>query len=168
MIFEARFARRRQIFAAVVFWIILVAGLWIAGLIGPMVEYYPITGALMAGLSAIAIAIVATRLLKNEVQLRIDGEGVHWKKLRRSIPWDQIVGAGIVVVNRVPMLCLALKDPAAYPLASPVARLFAMGDRALGFGAMGLNTVNLDKPFDAMVQTALHYRPDLLDPVVRL
>lgn len=161
MIFEARHARRLQIVAASGCLLLFAFGLYIA-LIGSAGEAWPMTGYGIALASALGIMVFVMRLLGKDVIMRIDEQGVDWKRVSRPIPWSEIVSSKLVRVNRVPMLCITLKDPKAYPLKGAFARMAAVGDRALGFGAMGLNVANTDRSFNDMLAAIRHYRPDLI------
>ena len=162
MMFEARYVRRLQIFAATVFALILMFGLYLTGVgIDPGINYYPKVGWSLVALGIVAMFVFVRRLTANQVILRIDRNGIDWARVSRPIPWDQLTAVQTVYVNRRPMLCLSLKNPKDYPLRSWFGRATAVGDRALGFGAMGLNVMNLDQSHEEMVKAVHHFRPDL-------
>jgi hypothetical protein len=160
MTFEARHPTRLSIVLAVACGLLALMGVWIA-LVGSAGEAWPLTGAVITIACLGASAIFVRRAMTKEVQMRIDATGVDWTKLKRPIPWDQIVDAKIVWMRRRPLLCVALRNPEAYPLKSAIGRTLAVADGALGFGHMGLNVLNLDRSFDDMVAAVRHYRPDL-------
>jgi len=123
---------------------------------------YPLVGwSIVAGCFAIAFIFIR-RAFDTSPQLRIDAKGIWSRQYSdATVPWDQIVAAGVHKMRNQTILSFHLKDPDAWPSRSAFTRATSNIDRAFGWGQMGVNASFLTGGPQGVVNAVRHFRPDL-------
>jgi hypothetical protein len=96
-------------------------------------------------------AIAARQLFRTEPVIEIGPEGLRWRRWSsRTIPWAAFERTAIVQAENQRMLTLWLRDPAEYA-SKRFSGHTAGANKALGYGDLTLDTIGLDRSFDALV-----------------
>lgn len=166
MVYEARQPVRLNYILAILCASLSILGLLVAGVIPTESTTnhgaYPLTGwGIFAACLGVA-AIFVQRARDNRVLVRANAYGLYSKLYSdATIPWDAIEGIQLLRIKSQSILRVKLRDKQAWPSRAGVVRLFGALDNALGFGDFGINPTFYDRGIQALVDTMLHYRPDL-------
>ncbi|RRR43452.1 hypothetical protein EHH44_14295 [Mycolicibacter terrae] len=122
MPFEAHLDRRRIALLVAIALAFVLGGVWMVGGFGPVdpprrwsvgaTHVWGWIGIVFFGLS---LAVLVPRLFQSGVEVRIDAEGVYWRRNgRRVIPWSAIERIATVDAGRVQLAHLFLDDASAF------------------------------------------------------
>jgi hypothetical protein len=163
--FEARNSPWRIALLLVVALAFVVLGAWMIGAFGRAPDHRFKTQAIgwvsvvFFGLAAI---LVTRRLFDTDVEIRIDANGIYWR--RRSsqvIPWSAIDRITIGEVRGQRFACLFLRDPRAFP-SDGVTGMLGGANKALGFGDVALGATGTDRSFDQLMSAIKQFAPGLV------
>lgn len=140
-------------------------GAWMIGAFGGQPDHHFKTQ--VAGWASIiffglCVIVGARRLFEAEVEIRIDANGIYWR--RRSshvIPWNAIDRVTIGDVRGQRFACLFLRDPRAFP-SDGFRGMLAGANKALGFGDVVLGVAGTDRSFDELISAIEQFAPGLM------
>lgn len=169
MPFEARVSRIKVLGLLLICVVSVIGGLLIGGVFGDGSDTLitRISGWLIVGVSGLLVAIGVTRLIRGGLVLRIDADGVYWRRWSEQvIPWSAIREIKVRELRGQQFLDVNLYDPAAYPpkfLIRWVRRL----NTARAFGDLSLNVFDSDRSFADLLAAFDRFAPAELRPQVR-
>ncbi|WP_447953280.1 STM3941 family protein [Sphingopyxis chilensis] len=137
----------------------VAAGVWIAGIAGPA----PSPGKEWAGwLSIIFFGVFApmafSRLLDDDVQIRISRSGIYYKQWsEQTIPWEEIAEISVWKFKRHKLPVLHLVHPGRYP-STTLSGKMARADRMLTGGDITITLTGMDCSFDEVVAAIQYHR----------
>jgi hypothetical protein len=100
-------------------------------------------------LFSIGAVFLVKMMLSGAAQIRIDSQGVYWKRWSKApIPFAAIDHASVEMIGGNRFLCLHLKEPEHYQAESRFMRATAGANRKMGFGDIAIGTTGLDRSFD--------------------
>lgn len=166
MPFEAHLDRRKIASLVAIGVAFVLAGVWLAGgfgPVGPIRGWSPqalhVFGWIAIVFFGLGLAIVAPRLFQSGVAVRIDAEGVYWRRNgKRVIPWSAVERIATVDAGRVQLAYLFLNDSSAFT-----------GRKRLGaksFGDVGLSLQGTDGNFADMRAAFDYFAPGKRDDAV--
>lgn len=125
---------------------------WIAVSGSPLDYEVWLGGYLGTPFFALGAFLIGTRIFSRRVEIRIDGDGVYWRRWRpEPIPLSAIRSARVVEVSRTRMLGLSLHEPQRFVAANWWQRKIAAANRKLGYGEVFLVATGTDRSFDDLV-----------------
>jgi hypothetical protein len=138
----------------------ILAGLWMAGVVGPPIDE---DGSAWIGWLGVAffgfcLIFIAKAFFDTDVQVRIDQRGIYAKRWsEHTIPWSDITHVGVWEFKRQKMIILSLKDPARFPAAG-LQGLLAGANNALSGGDIAISLSGTDGRFDDAMAAIERYR----------
>lgn len=140
-------------------WLIGVSALFSVG--GVAVMFRGMEGDVLGGCIVLAIFVPATvvftrRLLATEPRLTVDDSGILDSRLGVGlVPWAELSDAYVLRMRRHVFLCLVPREPARWTARlSPLRRLLAIGDRALGASVLNVDLNGVDCVPEELAATA--------------
>jgi hypothetical protein len=162
--FEARFTLRSLLPRLAAWGALAAVGVAFALPVAPLQDLHfaaRIGGGLVALLFGTAMLVELRRLAMPQPVLRIDAEGILWRRWsEQSIPWSEVRAVRLVRVQRTQFAGLVLADPARCP-ATTVLRHTAKANRAFTGCDLCLEVQGTDRRFDALLAALeAHLPPD--------
>jgi hypothetical protein len=153
----------------------IVAGLWMAGVLGEgpdpnggsrriPPELVPYVGWLCVIFFGACLPIIAKRLFEQDAQVEIGRVGIRVRQWSEAvIPWDEISGVSVWSYQRQRHIMLNLHRPEAFPGRGIAAKL-SRANRMLTGGDIAINLVGTDGKFDDAMEAIAHFGgPALFD-----
>lgn len=140
-------------------WLIAVSALFSVG--GVAVMFRGMEGDVLGGCIVLAIFVPATvvftrRLLATEPRLVVDETGILDSRLGVGlVPWAELADVRVLRMRRHVFLCLVPREPKRWMARlSPLRRLMALGDRALGASVLSIDLNGVDCVPEELAATA--------------
>jgi len=162
MAFEAHVRRWRSGLLVAGSFAFVLIGLWLVGVFGAPPFADP--KAVIAGWAGIAFFGLcglgwSRRLFKAGLEMRIDGNGIWWRRWSdQTIPWSAVERIDVMQMRNQRFVSLFLKDPKAFPSTTILGKL-AGANKAMGFGDIVLTSMGSDQSFDAMMAAVERFEP---------
>jgi hypothetical protein len=142
MVYEARHSKGINYALAGAVLLLSLIGFAAAGVIPTASGTYPLVGWAIIAACFAAAFVFFRRAVDKDVQARIDDKGVYARRVGPDpIPWNEIVGAHVIVAG-----------------IQRIARFERSGPSA---GKFGINTTFYDRGIADLLAAVRHYRPDL-------
>lgn len=162
MPFEANVSRARNAGFLALSVLATAQGLAMVGAFGPAPDTaikIQVVGWLCVIFFGLGIPLAARRMFESGVEMRIDTDGVYWRRWSEQvIPWSAIKEISTRAVRRQRFACLFLHDPAAYPSSTVLGRAKRL-NAVLGYGDIALTVADTDRSFDEMMAAIDRFAP---------
>jgi hypothetical protein len=171
--FRAHYSRWRVAMLLVACLGFVVAGLWMAGVLGEgpdpssgsrriPPELVPYVGWLCAIFFGACLPIIAKRFFEKDAQVEIGRAGIRVRQWSDAvIAWDEVRGVSLWSYQRQRHIILHLHRPEAFPGRGVAAKL-SRANRMLTGGDIAINLVGTDGSFDDAMAAIAHFGGDAL------